>query len=345
MNARSFVFKIVGLIVGLGLVFLAWKLATRERTSPHPAQFAEYYRTQISPLIDSAETRQQQAVDLALARLHEHFDVFRRGVPNFTEDITGWGTRFGIVGRSISDLWTRFWSDKSKAVAVQAYTNEKFRVWVVNEGSLQRAMDDAMKSFLEATEADRNRLEGEIKLVIGRPDCPLKVSASDFEQYLKSAAVAGRGLATQAGKDSVAIGAAGVVGSAVAEEATRALTVAIITRLTASAAATTAASGSATAAGATAGGGGGSAAGPVGTIIGIGVGLAVGVVVDLWMTEKFKEKLSAQCRTFLDELERDLTNGVGGQPGLKALLTQAAGDGSANYRKALFAELQKTNLK
>ncbi len=345
MNPRNIPLKIAGLLIGFGLIFFAWKNATRERPNPKPAQFAEYYRTQISPLIDSAETRQQQAVDLALARLHEHFNVFRRGVPNFAEDITGWGTRFGIVGRSISDLWTGFWNDKTKAVAVQAYTNEKFRAWVVNEGSLQRAMDDAMKSFIEATEASHNRLEGEIKLLIGRPDCPFKVSKPDFEQYLKSAALAGRGLATQAGKDSVSIGAKGFAGSIIVGEAAQGLVTAIIARLAAASAATSATTGSATAAGAAAGGGGGSAAGPVGAIIGFGVGIAVGTIVDLWMTEKFKEKLSVQCRTFLDELERDLTSGVGGKPGLKALFTQAARDGSANYRKALFAELQKADLK
>jgi hypothetical protein len=341
MTPRGLFWKGAALLLGLGLVWLAWSIAVRHRPGPDPARFAEYYRLQISPLIDSAEARQQRDVDLSLTRLHEHFDGFRRGVPRFTEDITEWGTRFGIVGRAIKDLWTGFWSDKKKAVAVRAYTDEKFRVSVINEQSLQRALDDSLKTFGEATEAGHNRLEGEIRLTIGHPDSPLKIPVTAMDQYLKGASAAGRGMAARAGKDSVAIGTAGILGSVIAEEATRALGTAIIARLTAASVAGTAVAGSATAAGATAGGGGGSVAGPLGTIVGFGVGFAVGAIVDWWMSEKFKEKLSAQCMRFLDELERDLVNGTGGQPGLKALLTQAARDCSENYRKALFDELQR----
>ncbi len=345
MTPRGLPWKAAALLLGLGLVWIAWSIATRHRAGPDPARFAEYYRLQISPLIDSAETREQQAVDLALTRLHEHFNGFRRGVPRFTEDITEWGTRFGIVGRAIKDAWTGFWGDKAKAVAVRAYTDEKFRVAVISEQSLQRSLDDSIKVFVEATEASHNRLEGEIQLTIGHPDSPLKVPAVAMDQYLKSAFAAGRGLSAQAGKDSVAIGTAGFVGSVVAEEAARALGTAIVARLTAASVAGTAAAGSATAAGATAGGGGGSAAGPLGTIIGFGVGIAVGAIVDWWMSEKFREKLSAQCMAFLDDLERDLVNGTGGQSGLKALLTQAAHECSGKYRKALFDELQKADFR
>lgn len=341
MTPRRILWRAIALLLGLGFIYFAWNLATRHRPSPSPASFAEYYRTQISPLIDSAEAREHQAVELALTRLRENFDRFRRGVPKFTEDITGWGTRFGIVGRGIKDMWTGFWSDKTKAVAVRAYTDEKFRAWVVNEQSLQRALDEAIKTFSEATEAGRNRLEGEIRMTMGRPDSPLKIPSVEMDHYLKSAAAAGRGLAAQAGKDSIGIGAAGFVGGVIAEEAARALAAAIVTRLAAGSVGAAAATGSATAAGAAAGGGSGSAAGPLGTIVGFGVGIAVGAIVDWWMTEKFKEKLSAQCMTFLDELERDLINGTSGQPGLKALLDKAARDGSEKYRKALFSEFQK----
>ena len=345
MMPRGLFWKAAALLLGLALVWFAGSIATRHRAGPDPARFAEYYRLQISPLIDSAEVREQQAVELSLTRLREHFAGFRRGVPKFTEEITEWGTRFGIVGRAIQDAWTGFWGDKTKAVAVRAYTDEKFRASVINEQSLQRTLDDALKTFAEATEASHNRLEGEIRLAIGHPDSPLKIPVVAMDQYLKSASAAGRGLAAQAGKDSVAIGTAGIVGSVIAEEATRALGTAIIARLTAASVAGSAVAGSATAAGATAGGGGGSAAGPLGTIVGIGVGFAVGAIVDWWMSEKFKERLSAQCMTFLDDLERDLVNGTGGQPGLKALLTQAARDCSEKYRKALFDELQKADFR
>src|SRR5690349_18649952 len=113
------IWRFVAMLLAASVMVAAWWAGTRCRPAHEPANFADYYRTRVSPLIDSAEARQQQSVDLALARLHEHFDYFRRGVPNFTRDVTSWRTRFAIVGRSVNDLWTRVWHDQSEAVAVR----------------------------------------------------------------------------------------------------------------------------------------------------------------------------------------------------------------------------------
>jgi hypothetical protein len=338
------IWRFVALLLAVGVMVVAWRTGTQNRAVHEPGDFADYYRTRVSPLIDSAEARQQQSVDLALARLHEHFEYFRRGVPNFTRDVTSWRTRFAIVGRSVNDLWTRVWHDEGKAVAVRKYTEEKFRAWVINEQSLQKALEDTMATFTDATAANRNRLEAEIKLAIGHPESPFKMPALQLDQYLASAATASRGMAQRAGKDSALIGAGAFAGGWIAGDAARALTTAIIARLGTNAAVTTATSGSATAGGAAAGGGGGSAAGPVGTIIGLGVGIVAGALIDWAINDHFERKLSAQCLNFLNTLEQDLTNGVGGHPGIKPLLTKAAREGSESYRTALFAELLKADL-
>src|SRR6187401_2171399 len=114
--------RILMLLLCAAVAGAAWTVFQRNQEQRTAQEFGAYYRENISPLLDTAEAREKQAVDLALQRLHEHFDYLRRGVPNFTRDITGWGTRFGIVGRSIGDLWTRAWHDKSRAVAVREYT-------------------------------------------------------------------------------------------------------------------------------------------------------------------------------------------------------------------------------
>ncbi len=335
--------KIVTLLVGAGLIYGAWNM-TRDGESRNPEHFAEYYKANVSPLIDSASTREQQAVDLALQRLHEHFDYFRRGAPNFSRDLSQWSSRFGIAGRSIGDLWTRVWDGGEKAVATRLYAEQKFRAWVINEASMKKALDDTMATFKEATDASRNRLEGEIKLVLGRPDSPLKVPSPKVEESLKNAAATGRALAVQAGKDSAMAGGVGFAGGWIAGEAIFALTRTIIARVAVSGIAATAASGSATAGGAVAGGGGGSAAGPLGTAAGLVAGIAVGMVVDSFINDAMTAKINRQVVTFLDNLERELVEGTGGQPGLKELLRKAAKDGAENYRTALFSELQKATL-
>jgi hypothetical protein len=337
--------RLITLVFGVGLLVAGWKYATGDRPEVPSPKFTSYYTAQISPLIDSAELRQQQAAEHALTRLHEHFTVFRNGVPNFAEDITGWGTRFGIIGRSMDDLWTRFWEDKSKAVAVQDFTQRKFRDWIINEDSLRKALDDTFKTYREETEASRNRLEGDIKLIIGRPECPVNIPPMKIDAYLAATATASRPMVAKAGKDSVAMGVAGFAGGWIATDAVVGLTSSIITRLTAGAVATAAVSGSATVTGATAGGGGGSTVGPLGTIVGMGVGIAVGAIVDSWLNEKFKQRLSAQCVGFLDGLERDLVEGVNGQAGLQTLLKQSSRENTESYRKALYVELQKADLR
>ncbi len=335
--------RILALLSCAALLALAWNAATHNREAHQAEEFSRYYHSSISPLIDSAQARERQAVDLALARLHEHFDYFRRGVPNFTRDITSWGTRFGIVGRSISDLWTKAWHDDRQAVAVRNYTEQKFRAWVINEQSLERALQETMTTFAEATDASRNRLESEIKLAIGHPQSPLKLPKIDLEQRLATVATSSRSMAARAGSDSAMIGAGAFAGGWIAGDAASALTTAIIARLGTGMATAAVTSGSATAAGATAGGGGGSAAGPVGTIVGLGVGIVAGALIDWAINDHFERRLSAQCTKFLDQLEADLANGVGGQAGLRSLLTESARKSSATYRGALFAELEKAN--
>jgi hypothetical protein len=343
MSKRRHFLRVFALLCCAALLAGAWNVAIRPRDARESQDFATYYRESISPLIDSAQAREQQAVDLAISRLHEHFDYFRRGVPNFTRDITGWGTRFGIVGRSIGDLWTRAWHDDSRAVAVRNYTEQKFRAWVINEQTLDRALQDTLTTFAEATDSNRNRLEAEIKLAIGHPQSPLKLPPLDLDQRLALAAQSSRAMAARAGTDSALIGTGAFAGGWIAGDAARALTTAIIARLGAGMATTAVTSGSATATGAAAGGGGGSAAGPIGTIVGLGVGIVAGALIDWAINDHFERRLAAQCTTFLNQLEADLANGVSGQPGLRPLLTDAARKSSATYRDALFAELKKAS--
>jgi len=336
--------KTVLLCLGLALAYGAWRLGVDDRPKAADPNFGAYYQANVAPLIDAATTREDQAVALALGRLHEHFDTFRRGAPNFARDLSTWSTRFSMTGRTVGDLWTRLWHGSGQAVSVRNLAETKFRAWVVNEQSLTHALEDALATYKEATEASRNRLEGEIRLAIGRPDCPLRVPTPRMEDCFKNAATSARDLAVQSGNRSMLGGGGAFVGSWVATDAAIALTRVIIARLATSGIAATAASGTATAGAAAAGGTGGTAAGPAGTIIGVGVGIAVGWIVDEVISDATNAKIQKQVVAYLDGLEREIIDGTNGQPGLKTMLLKSAHDGAQNYRSALFTELQKANL-
>ncbi|HXY36321.1 MAG TPA: hypothetical protein VEI07_18940, partial [Planctomycetaceae bacterium] len=135
--------------------------------------------------------------------------------------------------------------------------------------------------------------------------------------------------------DSLVNATVNLIGNSVAGLAAEQLVAQIIVRLAATEAVAAgveaaAAGGSSTAGGATLGGAAGWLGGPVGAVIGVGAGLAVGAVVDWWVTEKFKTHLTEELTTYLDNLERDIINGVGStaeQPariGLREALHDAA---------------------
>ena len=326
-------------IAGCAVLFAAWKNAPIEPPPPSPAEVAEYYQKNVASLIEAAARRDREATGVAIQRLHEHFKSFHAGIPAFADDITGWGTRFGIVGRSVKDLWSKFWEDSSKATATTEYVNTKFRLRIVSEEKLRHAVADTLSVFHESTTANRNRMLAEVRLAFSMPESPMKVMPPGFNGLLSESRVAAGELASTQGGASVANGVASFAGGTVAGEAAARLISAIFARFAASTAATIAAEGSA-AAGATATGGTvGTAGGPAGTVIGIGVGLVVGFIMDSWMSESFKTKLHEQCGGFLTNLERDIIHGTAATPGLQKTLEDAASANHSAFRTALEREL------
>ena len=321
------------------MLFAAWKNATVESPAPTPAEIAEYYKGNVAPLIQDAAQRDREAAGAAMKRLREHFQTFHSGVPAFADDITGWGTRFGVVGRSVKDLWTKFWEDSTKATATKEYVNTKFRLHIISEEKLRHALADTLAVFHEATAANRNRMIAEVRLAFTMPESPLKVIPPAFSELLADTQLAADKLASTQGGASVANGLASFAGGAAAGEAASRLVGALLARLAASTAATIAAEGSA-AAGATATGGTvGTAGGPAGTVIGLGVGIVVGFIMDSWMSESFKAKLHEQCDSFLTNLERDIIHGSAGSTGLRKTLEDAAAANHATFTTALERQL------
>ncbi len=329
---------IAWLLAGCAAFFAAWKSGTSQSPAPSADELSAYYAGSVSPLLDAAELRDREAANAALSRLHDHFQQFHAGIPAFADDITGWGTRFGIVGRSVKDLWTKFWDDPATATATKDYVNTKFRAHIVSEVKLQRAVTDALTTFRDSVAANHNRMLSEVKLALSMPECPVRIPSVRLDGLLHNAASSAGDLAVKQGGDNVLQTAALLAGGVAADMAATRMVAALFARLAATTAATIATEGTA-AAGATAtGGAAGTAAGPVGTVIGIGVGIVASVIMDWWMTDSFKTKLHEQCGGFLSTLEREITAGNATAPGLRKALEDSAAANHAAFRKSLSRE-------
>ena len=318
---------VFGFLSGCAVLIAAWSLS--DSSSPSAQDVTAYYESTVAPILDESARRDRAAADAAMKRLHAHFQRFHGGIPAFAEDITGWGTRFGIVGRSVKDLWTKFWEDATRATATKQYVNAKFRDHIVSEVKLNAAIADTLGVFHEAITANRNRTLAEVKLALTMPECPVQIPPLRIDALMRESAAAAEKLSAKQSGDTVISGIATLAVGAAAGEAATNLAASLLARLAATTAATIATEGSA-AAGATAtGGAAGTVGGPAGTIIGVGVGIVAAVIMDWWMTDSFKTKLHEQCGSFLTKLEGELA------ASLRKPLEDAATTNHAAFRTAL----------
>jgi hypothetical protein len=315
---------VTGLLAGCAALYAAWKSAEPTLVHPTTSEVSAYYSGSVVPLLDASAKRDRDAANLAIRRLHAHFAEFHSGIPTFAEDITGWGSRFGVAGRSVKDLWTKFWDDPDRATATREYVNTKFRAHIVSEEKLQRAIEDSLAVFREAIAANHNRTVAEVELAFSMPESPLKVPTPELSRLLAGPAFSSLDLNAQQGAQNL-VQTGALVGSGIlADAAAKRLVAAIFTRLAVNTAATVATEASA-AAGATATGGAvGTTAGPAGTVIGVGVGIAVSLIIDWWMTDSFKAKLHEQCGAYLHNLEREIASGSANSTGLRKTLEDSA---------------------
>ncbi|MDB5321335.1 MAG: hypothetical protein JWN40_2966 [Phycisphaerales bacterium] len=297
------------------------------------------YREEVTPLLDQFDARNRAAVARAVANMHERLNGRRWGIKPFVKDVGSWKTRFGVIGRTTSDLWKKHIKKEPNAAAVRTYVNDKFRHHVLSEAALEHDMGEVLKQFREDLDASRNRLYVDVRLPLAKIKSPLAASDVTYAAFQADVGRRAREMGERWASDSVVSGLGGFVSGWVAMDVAQAVTsrvvVAILSRVGTQIAAETVAAGGATAAGAAAGGGGGSFAGPAGTVIGLGVGIAVGAVVDWWMSERFEAKMTAQLNGFFDSVDRQLVNGTDKAPGLERSLNDAVKLGGETQRSAM----------
>jgi hypothetical protein len=364
MNSRarqpSLVWPVVALCAAAVIVAALWWRTRSERAAapqvvaaaPTPAvevaplpeqpqiDVEALYQKDIVPLLDASLARKQDAAGRALSILHKRLGGHRKGIPAFADDITSWGTRFGVVGRSTRDAYRKV-RRKPDANTTRTYVEQKFRQHVMSEIELEAAVAAAVEQFRADLEADRNLLLSEVRVPLHASGAPvLTFDDAQWSAVREQIIERGNELAASGSNDSIANAVGAFAAGEVAGISGRYLVVQILARVGPAVGARLAASGITATGGAMVGGAGGggavgSAGGPAGTIVGAGIGLAVGAVIDWWMTERFREQLRNRCENFVDSVQITLIQGSKDAPGVEPLLAEAVRATDAAQRQAI----------
>ncbi len=351
VSRRPYVRWIVALLAAIGLIAAAWRI-TQIRQRLHLGGFTAqsptvqvpadnvtvFYRREISPLLDAALQRNRQAAARAIDALHERFDVHRVGVKPFAEDVSGWRTRFGVMGCFVTDQWDRHVRGNKVTNHVADYIQAKFRAHVLSEQALQADLEDVLKQYRGDLEASRNQLFAEIQLPLEGSQSPIVLADEGWDGLYADIENRANQLNATTPRDSVVTGLASVAGGWAGTEAGEALAAEILARVGVSLAVDVAGD-TAMVGGTATGAGAGSLVGPAGTAIGVGAGLAVGAAVDWWTSNRLEAHVIDQSDKFLDTLEHEIVDGGEKSPGLRASFEQAAKLAEQNQRQAIIDAL------
>ncbi len=353
------------IVLGLGALAAWWTWPRPAATSALPAEArvsapapsrvdpAVWFAEHVDPLIDRSQERNLAAVDAAVARLRERFTAHRAGVRPFAESVTSWGSRFAIAKRMPADWWDSLFGDDDREGAersrVERYVMGRFRAHVMDERSVELAVQEVIQGLAEDLEANRNLLWTEVELAMHEADAPIAAPTGDFGAFQRAADMQAAAMASGWASDSLVNGVAAfavsAAGGLLAEQAA-AQVLARIGAAAASAGASTAAGavagGSAVAGGAGVGAGGGALGGPVGAVVGFGVGIAVGAVIDWKMTDSFRDRLEEDLLAYLDGIERSVLDGTPEQRGLVAVLDEAVENAAEAQKSAALAKWMET---
>lgn len=295
---------------------------------------ADFFNQEIYPLLLAHERTNLAAADRAIVRINELFASFQKGVEPFTKDITGIGSRFGILRRMPADWW---YEDHR----VRLYVEEKFQKHLFSEARLNRDITAVLNSFAEDIQANQNRVLIQVEEALTLQHAPT-MTAPDLAQYEQQVREILFEFGTARARENVYDGLATLVAGEVAAITVTHIVVRLLGTSATAAVTSTASGGGAAAGGAAAGGTTGSLGGPVGIAIGVGAGLAIGVIVDWWMTERFRAQLTEELTGFINDLRDGLLNGHAGEEGFRDALYRYCDDLNAAQSSTLHRTLLRS---
>lgn len=346
---RSLIWPVIALVVSImALALLFWRGSHKPPPPPVPplpptptTKLSEnFFDSRIRPLERENQQANREAADRCIARLAESFKQYRSGVKGFCEEITGIGTRFGVLRRMPANWWYEH-------DTITPYINRKFEKHIFSEDQLKKDLGAALATFREDLRANRGSLLSAVKVAVSESMLP-NLEMPDYEAFDRQVVHDLTDYAARRAEDSVYQGLVSLVASEVAAVAATEIVTQLMATFASTAALEAATAGGATVGGAAAGGAGGTVVGPVGTAIGAGVGLVVGILVDWWMTDSFKAKLSEDLDEYLVNLRNGIidgttSRGVQTTPGLRSTLSQYCDDLAAAQSSVLHDHLVGEN--
>jgi len=291
-----------------------------------------FFEAEILAKLDATDESNRMAAKRCVQRLEQNFAGYRAGIDDFVQDITGMGSRFGILKRMPGGWWSG--DDR-----VSSFITEKFATHLFTEKTLTEDLRTAWEGFREDVRANQRDLLTRTQAAISHSDLP-PIKIDDYETFFAAVNDQISALADDEAKTSVTEGLVTLVVSEAGSTAVGMIAGRVIAGLTASSATAVAASGGATAGGAAAGAAGGSIVPGPGTVAGFVVGLGVGLVIDYWMNKKTAAALEAQLRQYIDQMESELIRGAvesdTSQPGIQAGMDTACERLRNGVHKRLF---------
>ena len=248
---------------------------------------------QVNPILQAALKKNHEAVARAKDRLTSSIERYRSGIEPFIGDLRSWSTEYGIITKSILELWY-------KDGRFDRFMEEKFAAHLFTDNSIAAHVANARRQLVEDIEANQNQVLVELTNASTSLKMRMPPAWPDSEAFSKE--VSGRAR-TFVGHSTIMY----EVGS----NATMMLiptVVDIAVRAAAKAAATRAGTAVLAEAGTVAAGAGdGSAAGSevpvIGNVIGFGVGLFVSYLAVSYEQARADDGLRQNISNYIETLK------------------------------------------
>jgi hypothetical protein len=251
-------------------------------------QRRELLSRQLKNLVGTEEEANRVAILRAKSSLDDAFTLFSNRVPQFTEEITTWKSRY-LIARSMAK------DQINDSHEMEKLASEYFEKHVTSKQDISFAIGKVSAQFQSDLVANRNHMLSEATLRIreadlGIPNVDISVAALEVQLAAKRQQMA-TPLKAIPGATALSFG-----GSIISEWAVQAM----ITRAVGYSA-------GATVSGAAAGAGGGTVITPgLGTAIGFSVGVAAGFAVDHLMSERMKERIMRETMETLNAMKYEI---------------------------------------
>ena len=340
-SARALKMSIIWLTVFIGCIVMLGYIVFNNPVPPRPPlpqpptwnnrDRETFFNEQVDPVIVEADQRNRAAAALCAERIKDLFQSYRNNVPEFTDDITSYSTRFGVITRIPGDWW-------NESNELTRYVTEKFEAQLFSEQKLKQAISEALEAFATDIQANNAKLLTSVKASISSSDLP-NLPTIHYDQYTEDLTQTLSVYSTEAASDSVLMFVLTEVTAGTLGFAAEQLLVNAMTYFATTTATTATAAGGATAASTAAGGASGSTVGPWGTVAGVGIGIVIGLAIDWWMSEEFAEKLNGELITMLNETEAAILQGPPDKPGLKEKLENTCRALHEAYQKTLRTQI------